>query len=378
MQIDDLGLYTVMDSRTNPTVMAEINTATGTAPSGASTGSHEARGFVPDDLDAIEADLRDELVGQDLTQSGVDTALEDYDGTQLFEEIGSVAIATSLAFKQADGFDRGRTFPYPMGNVIGGGEHGGNTAIQEFLIIPVEAESFPEAARTNAAIYQEMKERYASKVRGINDEGALITTMDDEKTLKAVKKVADDHGARIGLDVAANELWNGDTYEYSSLGMELTPDQQLKYMQKLIETYDLLSVEDPFHEDDFRHHQLLRRETDATVIGDDLFVTTEDRLQRGIEDGAGNAILVKPNQAGTVTRTKETVELAQDSDYTCVISHRSGETCDTSIADLALEWEIPFIKAGIADIRVAKLNRLTYLWERMERDGKEPQMAEVS
>ncbi|MDY6771617.1 MAG: enolase C-terminal domain-like protein [Candidatus Nanohaloarchaea archaeon] len=375
MQIDELGLYTVMDSRTNPTILAEINGTTAAAPSGASTGSHEARGFVPDDLDDVKQQLQDRLVGKELSQAELDQELEDLDGTQLFKNIGSVAIATSLAFRQAAGIDREAAFPYPLGNVVGGGEHGGNTAIQEFLVVPVEADSFPEAAQTNAAIYREMKDRYSSKIRGINDEGALITSMDDEKTLDALTTVADEHGARVGLDVAANELWDGDKYVYKSMGMEIDPDRQLKYMQKLVDEYDLFSVEDPFHEDDFRSHQLLRRETDCHVIGDDLFVTDQERLQQGIDDGAGNSILIKPNQAGTVTRTRKTVELAQQEDFMPVISHRSGETCDTSISDLALAWNIPIIKAGIADIRVTKLNRLAYLWQRMEQEDRQPRMA---
>lgn len=377
MDIDGLHLDRVIDSRTNPTVACTINGSTAMAPAGASAGSHEASCFVPDNLEEIEEELHVEIGHQDLDLDEFDALLQDLDGTHGFDRIGSVSIAASLAFKQASGFDRGSVFPYPLGNIVGGGEHGGNTAIQEFLVLPVEADSFPEAVRINSAIYQEMKERYENKILGMNDEGALVTRMDDEETLEKLSTVAEEHGARVGLDVAATELWDGSVYRYPSMNMELPPREQLKFMQKLTEEYDLAYVEDPFHEDDFEHHQALRRETDTLVVGDDLFVTDADRLQRGIDEGAGNSIIIKPNQIGTVSATRRTVRLAQDNDYTPVLSHRSGETTDTSISDLALEWDVPILKAGVADIRIAKLNHLILAWNRMERAGRDPEMAEV-
>lgn len=367
MEIKSLKLREIIDSRTKPTVEAEINSCYGKAPAGASTGEHEAEAFVPKHLDGTQKMLQ-ETEGMDLSQQEFDRKLREIDETEKFSRIGSAAVASSFAFKNADGFQRGSKFPLPLSNVIGGGEHGGNTTIQEFLVLPVEAETFPEAIKTNTAIYQELKERYPQKVKGMNDEGALVTSMDDEETLKALKKVADKHGARIGLDIAASEFYNKDTEKYNlpSMRQKFNPEQMLDFVQKLIDEFDLIYVEDPFHEDDFRNHaKLTSKNPEIMITGDDLFVTQKERLQEGIENRAGNSLIVKPNQVGTVTDARETVELAKENDYTPVISHRSGETCDSTISDLALEWECPVIKAGISDIRIAKLNSLLRSWDKM-------------
>lgn len=367
MQLKQFQLQEIIDSRTNPTVLAKVNGSKGKAPAGASTGSHEAKAFVPEHLQDLEDNLSQRLKERELTQGKFDSELKDIDGTNNYSRIGSVAVASSFAYKNAAGFNYGNEFPLPLSNVVGGGEHGGNTAIQEFLVLPINADSFPEAVKTNTAIYQELKERYSRKIQGINDEGALITSMDDEKTLKALKKIADKYEARIGLDIAANEFYEDGKYNMSSMNQKLDPDQHLNFVQKLIDEFDLVYVEDPFHEDDFNHHaKLTRQNPEVMITGDDVFVTQKERLQKGIDNRACNALIVKPNQAGTVTDARETVELAQENNYTPVISHRSGETCDHTISDLALEWKIPVIKAGIADIRIAKLNRLIELWNEQE------------
>ncbi len=369
MKIEDLQLREIIDSRTKPTVEAEINDVLGKAPSGASTGRHEAEAFVPEHLDLKEEKLR-ELEGQDLTQEEFDQKLREIDGQEKFSDLGSVAIASSFAFKNAEGFQHSDKFPLPLSNVIGGGEHGGNTAIQEFLVLPVNAETFPEAVKTNTKIYQELKERYSQKILGMNDEGALITSMDDEQTLKALKKVADKYDARIGLDVAASEMYENGKYNLSSMRQKFEPEQHMKFLQKLIDEFDLVYVEDPFHEDDFHYHaKLTSKNPEILICGDDIFVTQKERLQEGLDNRACNSLIVKPNQVGTVTDAQETVELAKENDYTPVISHRSGETTDHTISDLALEWECPIIKAGLADIRIAKLNRLLTLWDRKEEPG---------
>lgn len=364
MKIGSIELREIIDSRTNPTVEAEINGSYGKAPSGASTGTHEAKCFVPDHLEAREVELQEELEGEDLDQEEFDRRLREIDGTDDFSKLGAVSIAASFAFRNASGFEHGKKFPVPLGNVVGGGEHGGNTSIQEFMVVPVEASTFPEAVKTNAEIYRDLKQRYAARVKGMNDEGALITSMDDEETLKAVKKVADEHGARLGLDVAASEFYDGEKYRVRSMNMENTPEQQLDFIQKLIDEFELAYVEDPFHEEDFRMHaKLTRKNPEVMICGDDLFATDRSRLQEGVENGACNSLIVKPNQAGTVTGASETVELAKENGYEPVVSHRSGETCDHTISDLALEWGCPYIKAGVADIRIAKLNRLIRLWD---------------
>jgi len=366
MKLESIELREIIDSRTNPTVEAEINGETGKAPSGASTGKHEVNCTVPEHLDATE-ELLSDLEGKQLSQGEFDEKLKELDDTDDFSRIGAASIASSFAFKQASGFNHGSQFPYPLSNVIGGGEHGGNTSIQEFLVVPVNAESFPEAVKTNTKIYQELQERYSRRIKGMNDEGALITSMDDEKTLKAVKKVADKYDARVGLDIAAGELYENGKYKMDSMRQNLSAEEMLKFVQKLIDEFDLLYVEDPFDQEDFRMHaKLTKKNPDVLICGDDLFTTNRERLQEGIENGACNSLIIKPNQIGTVSDAEETVELAKENNYTPVISHRSGETCDSAISDLALEWNRPFIKAGIADIRIAKLNRLIRLWDRQD------------
>ncbi|MFB6145238.1 MAG: enolase C-terminal domain-like protein [Candidatus Nanohaloarchaea archaeon] len=366
MKINSVKLRQIIDSRTNPTVEAEINKYSGKAPAGASTGSHEAKAFVPDDLGDIE-DLLKQVEGEELSQEEFDSRLRDIDGTGDFSSIGSVGVAASFAFKQADGFDHGKKFPLPLSNVIGGGEHGGNTSIQEFLVLPVNADSFPEAIRTNTAVYQDLKENYSNKIMGMNDEGALITSMNDEQTLKVLKKVAERHDARIGVDMAASEFYEDGEYNVSSMHEKMDKDRYMKFVQHIIDKYELVFVEDPFDEEDFRNFAKLTAENPEIMIcGDDILVTQKERLQEAIENGAANSLIVKPNQVGTVSDARETVELAKENGYTPVISHRSGETTDSTISDLALEWGIPIIKAGIADIRIAKLNRLLKLWDEVE------------
>ena len=363
MEVKQVKLCKILDSRTNYTVEAKINKETASAPSGASTGTHEAKCFVPEELEKTESLLK-ELEEENLSQEEFDEQLKEIDGTDDFSNIGAAAIALSFAFKKASRFERSENFPLPLSNVIGGGEHGGNTSIQEFLVLPVNAETFPEAIEINRKIYQELKERYSRRIQGINDEGALITSMDDEQTLKALQKVADKYGAALGVDVAASEFYEDGTYKLSSMGIEHDADGQLDFIKHLIEAFDLKYVEDPFDQEDFEKHAKLTKEFPETLIcGDDLFTTNKDRLQKGVESDACNSLIVKPNQIGTVSDSRKTVELAKNNDYTPVISHRSGETCDATISDLALEWECPIIKAGIADIRVAKLNQLLRQWD---------------
>ncbi len=377
MKVEEISVYEAINSRTNNTVAAEVNGKLAFAPSGASAGTYEASSFVPEDMKRFEEELKEKIEGGEFDQRSFDEALIDYDGSESLEKIGSMGIALSLAFKLAEGYEKNRYFPYPLGNAVGGGEHGGNTAIQEFLILPVEAESFPEAIEINSKIYREFREKHSRKIMGMNDEGALVTKMDDEETLQKLYKVAEKHGARLGLDIAANELWNGEKYVYPEMGMELSPKQQLKFVKKIIDEYNLYYVEDPFHEDDYYNHKKLTVETGCLIVGDDLFVTNEKRLGKGIEKGSCNSLIVKPNQVGVVSKTYKTIEKAVENDYVPVVSHRSGETCDTSISKIALEKNIPIIKAGIADIRISKLNELLLEWQRMEKAGKNPEMGDL-
>jgi len=368
MRINSIQLRRIIDSRTQPTIEAEINESYGKAPSGASTGRHEAKCHVPKHLDELEKLLKNKLEGRNLTQKEFDQKLEEIDGSDDFSRLGAAAIASSFAFKNAAGFQHTKKFPLPLSNVIGGGEHGGQTTIQEFLVLPVNAKTFPEALETNTKIYQELKNQYSQKIKGINDEGALITSMDDKETLKALKKIAGKHDARIGLDIAASEFYQNKKYRMESLNQVNSPSQHLEFVQDLIDQFNLVYIEDPFDQDDFKHHaRLTARNPDTLICGDDLFTTNKNRLEKGITNQAGNSIIIKPNQIGTVTEAQETVQLAKKENYTPVISHRSGETIDSTISDLSIEWETPIIKAGIADIRIAKLNKLMRLWDQKKK-----------
>lgn len=373
MEIQDFQLRIIYNSRVQPTVEAAINGHTAAAPSGASTGSHEAHCHVPDNLSDIREQIVDDVVGQELTQAEFDAALRDIDNTDNFSNIGAAAIASSFAFMKAAGFDYGNRFPYPLGNLIGGGAHGGNTAIQEFLLLPSNASSIPEAMELLAEMYNLFKEKYKQRIKGINDEGAFVTNMDDEESLTTLKTVADEYGASIGVDIAATEFYEDGTYEYPEMNMSLPGDQQLKFVENLIDRFGLAYVEDPFEEEDFeRFAELRSRVQDTLIVGDDLFVTNLDRLAQGTAIDAGNAIIIKPNQIGTVTAAKQTLEQAVDNGYTPIVSHRSGETCDPILADLAVAWDAPIIKAGIAGIRTAKNNQLIRLWK-----GYGGEMAEI-
>jgi len=388
--ITEVRLRRILDSRGNPTVEAEVRTESGgfgrgAAPSGASTGEYEAIERPASEAITSARELAvPRIEGQVYAgdQRGVDTALRAADGTSDLSEIGAnsaVAISMAAAKAAADvlgtplyqhlgGAFRGREFPVPLGNVIGGGEHATDaTHIQEFLAVPTGAPSVSDAVFANAAVHDEVHEILTE--RGIaaakGDEGAWAPSIDDGEAFEimdeAVESVADDVGFEIGfgLDVAGAELYDGGVYHYGD--ETKSPEEQVAYIAELIEEYDLRYVEDPLDEDDFENFaELTQRVGDRTLIcGDDLFVTNTDRLQRGIDIDAANSILIKPNQIGTLSDTFDAIELAVKNGYDPVVSHRSGETEDTTIAHLAVATDAPFIKTGaVGGERTAKLNEL--------------------
>ena len=388
--ITEIRLRRILDSRGNPTVEAEVRTESGgfgrgAAPSGASTGEYEAIERPASEAITSARELAvPRIEGQVYAgdQRGVDTALRAADGTSDLSEIGAnsaVAISMAAAKAAADvlgtplyqhlgGAFRGREFPVPLGNVIGGGEHAADaTHIQEFLAVPTGAPSVSDAVFANAAVHEEVHEILTE--RGIaaakGDEGAWAPSIDDSEAFEimseAVESVADDVGFNIGfgIDVAGAELYDGGAYHYGD--ETRSPDEQVTYITKLIEEYDLRYVEDPLDEDDFENFaELTQRVGDRTLIcGDDLFVTNTERLQRGIDIDAANSILIKPNQIGTLSDTFDAIELAVKNGYDPVVSHRSGETEDTTIAHLAVATDAPFIKTGaVGGERTAKLNEL--------------------
>ena len=388
--IEHVGLRPILDSRGNKTVEAEVRTASGgfgraAAPSGASTGEHEA---VERPAEEAIAAARERAVPRlvDAVYAGdqreVDQVLHAADGTEDFSEIGAnsaVAISMAAAKAAADvlgaplyqhlgGAFRGRSFPIPLGNVIGGGEHAAEaTAIQEFLSAPVGAPSVREAVFANAAVHREVGERLRDRgfAPAKGDEGAWAPAATEDEAFEvmaaATDAVAEDVGFEIGfgLDVAAAELYEDGAYQYGDVTRSTA--EQIDYVAEMAAEYDLVYVEDPLDENDFEGFATLtERVGDRTLIcGDDLFVTNVERLAEGIEMGAANSVLIKPNQIGTLSDTVDAIELAQRSGYEPVISHRSGETTDATIAHLAVATDAPYIKTGVVGgERTAKLNEL--------------------
>jgi enolase len=390
--VSDVRLRRVLDSRGNPTVEAEVTTDAGgfgraAAPSGASTGEYEAIELPASEAIAKARELAvPRLVGEAYAgdQRGIDEVLRGADGTDDFSEIGAnsaVAISMAAAKAGADtlgiplyqhlgGTFRGRNFPIPLGNVIGGGEHAADaTHIQEFLSAPVGAPSVSEAVFANAAVHREVHDILADRgiPAGKGDEGAWAPSIDDSEAFEivdeATETVAEEFGFEIGfgLDMAGAELYDADAEVYRYGDRERDADEQIDYVADLVSEYDLVYVEDPLDENDYAGFATLTdRVGDRTLVnGDDLFVTNVERLAEGIEQGAGNSILIKPNQIGTLTDAVDAIELAVANGYEPVVSHRSGETEDATIAHLAVATDAPFIKTGaVGGERTAKLNEL--------------------
>lgn len=392
--IEAVRLRRILDSRGNATVEAELWTTTGfgraAAPSGASTGTYEAtvRPVVEAIRDA-EQELLPDLVGRDAAdQPGFDRAIRDYDGTPTLSRVGAnVAVALSLAnaraaatsfdqelFRYLGGCFTSRT-PFPLGNVIGGGAHAVNaTEIQEYLVVPTGAPTAEDGVFANAAVHRKVKELLVGmgKGSGKGDEGAWAPAIDDltafQTVSDAVDAVVDEVGFEInmGIDVAASELWKDGAYRYRDATR--TTEEQIAYIAELVERYDLIYVEDPLHEEDFEGFAALTEQIGdrCLVCGDDLFVTNPERITRGIELGSANCVLIKPNQIGTLTDTWEAIELAHTHGLDTVMSHRSGETTDTTIAHLGTAFDCIFLKTGaVGGERIAKLNELIRIEEEL-------------
>ena len=390
-RITSVSLRRILDSRGNPTVEADVLTESGgfgrgAAPSGASTGEYEAIELPATEAIAAAREhaiprLEGLFVGD---QRAVDAALHAADGTDDFSAIGAnSAVATSMAaakagadvlgvplYQHLGGAFRGDSFPIPLGNVVGGGEHAKEaTHIQEFLAAPVGAPSVSEAVFANAAVHAAvgdvLDERGVPAAKG--DEGAWAPAISDAEAFEvveaAVDRIADEVGFEVqfGLDVAAAELYDADRDAYVYGDETRTTAEQVDYVAGLVEEYDLAYVEDPLDENDYEAFaELTDRVGDQTLIcGDDLFVTNVERLQAGIDVGAANSILIKPNQIGTLSDAFDAVELATEHGMESVISHRSGETEDATIAHLAVATDAGFIKTGtVGGERTAKLNEL--------------------
>jgi len=395
----------VLDSRGNPTVEVEVFTEDGgygraIVPSGASTGAHEAVELRDNDksrflgkgvsqaVENVNEDLAETIIGYEVTdQIGVDMALIAADGTENKSKYGANAIlgiSMAVARAAADELDlplyqylggvNSKTLPVPMMNILNGGEHADNNVdIQEFMVMPVGAESFKDALRTCAEIFHNLKA--VLKDRGLStavgDEGGFAPNLtSNEEALQtiveAIKKAGYEPGkeVRIALDVAATELYDADKKIYTFAGedKEFTGEELIEYYENLVEKYPIISIEDGLSEDDWETWGKLTERLGEKIqlVGDDLFVTNTKRLEEGIEKNVANSILIKLNQIGTITETLDAIELAKTHGYTAIISHRSGETEDTTIADLAVATNAGQIKTGAPSRtdRVAKYNQL--------------------
>ncbi len=408
--IEDVTARKTFNSRGEETLEVDVITMAGfgraSAPSGASKRKAEVVSYPQGDIDkAIEKVtniIAPELIGRNADeQEEIDDLLHEIDGTTDFSSIGgNVAYAVSLAAAEAAAASYGMPvfeylagyladeIPHPLGNVLGGGKHayGKTPDIQEFLVLPLKADSFHEAAKANTSVHKKvgslLKKADRSFTGGRGDEGAWAPNIKSEEALdimlKACEAVSEESGVecRVGLDIAASSLWKTKEkrYVYAREGVRRSPEAQLDFVLNLIENYSLAYIEDPFHEETFEAFAELTKKTrNCLVCGDDLFATNIERLKKGIKIGAANSVIIKINQVGTLTDAWTTTEIAQKARYTTIMSHRSGETTDAHIAHLAIAFHCPIIKTGIiGGTRISKINELTRVEKMLGERAKMP------
>ncbi|MBP7337335.1 phosphopyruvate hydratase [Niveispirillum sp.] len=406
--IIDIHAREILDSRGNPTVEVEVRLESGAfgraaVPSGASTGAHEAVELRDGDkarylgkgvlkaVEAVNGEIADTLVGLESTdQVAIDQAMIDLDGTPNKGRLGANAIlgvSMAVAKASADELDlplyryvggaNARILPVPMMNIINGGAHADNPIdIQEFMVMPVGAETCAEAIRVGAEIFHALKKKLkaAGHNTAVGDEGGFAPNLSSAtEALDFIVAAIADAGYKAGenvllaLDAASTEFFKNGKYELEGEGKSLTPAEMVAYWADLVSKYPIVSIEDGMAEDDWEGWKLLTDTIGGKVqlVGDDLFVTNPARLSDGIKKGVGNSILVKVNQIGTLTETLEAVRIAQNAGYTAVLSHRSGETEDSTIADLAVATNCGQIKTGSLSRsdRIAKYNQLIRIEE---------------
>jgi enolase 1/2/3 len=414
--IEQLHARQILDSRGNPTVEVEIvlrSGATGRAavPSGASTGEFEATELrdggdtwngkgVTKAVANVNGEISEAVRGADvLDQSGLDRALIDLDGTPNKSRLGANAIlGVSLAAAHAAaaeerlplwrylGGDAAHVLPVPMMNVLNGGAHADNKVdFQEFMIVPAGAPSFAECLRMGAEVFHALKGTLHGRGLGtaVGDEGGFAPDLDsNEAALQAVIEGISAAGYEpgedlfIALDPATSEVFSGGAYDLEHEGRKLSSEEMASYWADLAGRYPIVSIEDGMDEEDWEGWKALTDRIGSTVqlVGDDLFVTNTERLKRGIDAGVGNSILIKVNQIGTLTETLDAIAMARDAGYTAVMSHRSGETEDVTIADLAVATGCGQIKTGAPSRsdRVAKYNQLLRIEEQLGADASFP------
>jgi enolase len=413
-QIKQVRAWEILDSRGNPTVEAEVILKSGksgraAAPSGASTGSREALELRDKDqsrylgkgvlkaVAAVNGEIAKALTNADaMDQKHIDEIMIALDGTANKERLGANAtLAVSLATAKAAaaeknvplyrylGGDEAYKLPVPMMNIINGGAHADNNLdIQEFMILPVGAPSFADAVRYGAEVFQHLKrllhERKLST--SVGDEGGFAPNLPSnevalEVILQAIQQAGYEPGKDIclGLDVASNELYHDGKYQLKAENKVLSAEQFSHYLADLTQRYPIISIEDGMAENDWNGWAILTEQLGKKIqlVGDDVFVTNPEIFKRGIQQQIANAILIKPNQIGTLTETLEAIQLAKKARYNTIISHRSGETEDTTIADIAVGTGAGQIKTGslCRSDRVAKYNRLLYIAHELDKAG---------
>ena len=399
----------VFDSRANPTVEADVVLEDGSrgrasVPSGASTGEFEAVELrdggdaylgkgVTRAVENINVPIQRQLEGMDASdQSAVDRAMIELDGTPNKAKLGANALlAVSMATTRAAALSTGRPLyayvggiqarrlPLPMMNIINGGAHADNNVdVQEFMILPVGASSFAQAMQIGTEIYHRLKAVLKGRKlnTAVGDEGGFAPDLEsNEEAIKVILEAVSDAGyepgsqVQIALDVAASEFYKEGEYVLAGDGKNLTAEKMIEYYEALVDKYPIFSIEDPLDENDWKGWAKLTAalQDRVTIVGDDLFVTNIERLQRGIDESVANAILIKLNQIGTVTETLQAIELAHRNGYRNVVSHRSGETEDAFLADLVVATDCGLVKTGAPcrTDRVAKYNQLLRIEEEL-------------
>lgn len=409
--IESVRAREIIDSRGNPTIEVDVVLAGGTCgrasvPSGASTGAYEAhelrdgdaarfggRGVVKA-VGNVQQLIAPEIVGMSaVEQRAVDERMIEMDGTANKSRLGanailgvSLAVARAAAlfsgaplYRYLAGSQAASVLPVPMMNILNGGRHAEeSTDFQEFMIVPLGAKSFAQAMRMGSEVYQTLRRQLKSKGlgTGVGDEGGYAPSLaSNREAVHLITSAIEAAGYRpavdcfVALDPAASEFFKDGRYVLAREGVSLTSDEMVDYYDSWVSAYPVISIEDGLAEDDWQGWRSLMDRVGQRVqlVGDDLYVTNVERLSRGISEGASNSILIKLNQVGTVTETVEAIEMAKRAGWTAVVSHRSGETEDTSIADLAVAMNTGFIKAGAPcrGERVAKYNRLLRIEEEL-------------
>ena len=408
MKIKNVIGREILDSRGNPTVEVDVILENGmmaraAVPSGASTGEREALELRDGDksrfmgkgvlraVENVNTVIRDRVVGMEVEdQRAIDNAMIELDGTETKSKLGANAIlGVSMACLKAAAMNAGKplyayvgngtTLPVPMMNIINGGAHADNSLdFQEYMIIP-QADTIHERVRIGSEVFHNLKNvlKEHGYATGVGDEGGFAPDLKSNKEgfaliMEAINRAGyTDKDVKLGIDVAASEFYKDGKYVLAGEGVSLTTDELIEYYKDLISKYPIITIEDPVDENDWEGFTKVTQEIGDKVqlVGDDLFVTNKKYLQKGIDNHAGNAILIKVNQIGTISETIDTINLAKANGYNTVISHRSGETEDTTIADLAVGLDLGQIKTGSMSRtdRMSKYNQLLRIEEELSR-----------